>query len=163
MSVDNLTSRVLPFLEKGLPEEVKRPLDTGYVRRMMPLVRERINTLEDAATYADFFFIDELEYETSMLVVKKMTPENSLSALKAAEERLSSLEGFSHDILEEALRHLADDLEIKTGQLFSLLRAATTGRNATPPLFETMAVLGREKCLKRIKAAITRLETNKGL
>lgn len=163
LTVDDLTSRVLPFLEKGLPEDVRRPLDTGYVRQMMPLVQERINTLEDAAIYADFFFVDELEYETSMLVGKKMTPETALAALKAAGERLSTLDSFSHDILEETLRHLADDLEIKTGQLFSLLRVATTGRNATPPLFATMAVLGKERCLKRIKAAITRLETNKGL
>jgi glutamyl-tRNA synthetase len=130
---------------------------------MVPLIRERINTLEEAAAYAEFFFIDSLEYETSMLIGKKMTRVSSLAALKATEERLTSLERFNHDLLEDTLRRLAVDLKLKTGQLFSLLRIATTGRNATPPLFETMAVLGKERCLKRIRMAITRLENNRGL
>ncbi len=160
LDIDDLTQRVLPFLEKGLPPEVKRPLDADYIRRMMPLIRERINTLEEAATYADFFFIDTPEYETSLLIGKKMTGETSLEALKAAEERLAQLAAFDHDILEETLRSLAGELGLKAGQLFGLLRTAATGRTATPPLFETMGVLGKERCLKRIKLAITKLENN---
>ena len=88
-----------------------------------------------------------------------MTAETTLTALKAAEERLSSLESFNHDALEDTLRQLAGNLGLKTGQLFSLLRTATTGRNATPPLFETMTVLGKERCLKRIKVALDKLGT----
>jgi glutamyl-tRNA synthetase len=160
LTVEDLTNRVLPFLEKGLPGEVKRPLDTDYVRQMMPLIRERINTLAEAATYAEFFFIDKLEYEASLLVGKKMTAEDALVALQAAEERLSVLVSFNHNALEDTLRQLAGELGLKTGQLFSLLRTATTGRNASPPLFETMAVLGKERCLKRIKVAISRLGNN---
>jgi glutamyl-tRNA synthetase len=160
LTVEDLTNRVLPFLEKGLPGEVKRPLDTDYVRQMMPLIRERINTLAEAATYAEFFFIDKLEYEASLLVGKKMTAEDALVALQAAEERLSVLVSFNHNALEDTLRQLAGELGLKTGQLFSLLRTATTGRNASPPLFETMAVLGKERCLKRIRVAVVRLGSN---
>jgi glutamyl-tRNA synthetase len=160
LTVEDLTNRVLPFLEKGLPGEVKRPLDTDYVRQMMPLIRERINTLAEAATYAEFFFIDKLEYEASLLVGKKMTAEDALVALQAAEERLSVLVSFNHNALEDTLRQLAGELGLKTGQLFSLLRTATTGRNASPPLFETMAVLGKERCLKRIRVAVARLGSN---
>jgi glutamyl-tRNA synthetase len=123
----------------------------------MPLIRERIITLKDAATYADFFFIDKLEYDAAMLLGKKTTPETALTALKAAQAKLSSLENFSRDLLESTLRHLADDLGIKAGQLFNLLRVATTARDAAPPLFETMEVLGKERCMKRIQAAISRL------
>jgi glutamyl-tRNA synthetase len=129
----------------------------------MPLIRERIKTLKDAATYADFFFVDKLEYEASMLIGKKMTTETALAALKGAEEKLSSLESFDHDLLEDSLRHLADDLGIKTGQLFNVLRVACTARDATPPLFETMVVLGKERCLKRIKIAISKLGNNSNL
>jgi glutamyl-tRNA synthetase len=89
-----------------------------------------------------------------------MNVATALAALKAAEKTLSSLESFNHDLLEDTLRRLAGDLKLKTGQLFSLLRAATTGRNATPPLFETMAVLGKERCLQRIKVAVTKLGNN---
>ncbi len=157
LSVEELTNRVLPFLEKYLPPDVKRPLDINYVRQMTPLIRERINTLKDAATYADFFFIDKLDYDVSKFVDKKTNVETALKALKNAEEKLASLEGFDHNQLEKTLRQLADDLGLKAGQLFNVLRVATTARDAAPPLFETMEVLGKERCLKRIQAAISKL------
>ncbi|MFC1945645.1 glutamate--tRNA ligase [Chloroflexota bacterium] len=160
LAIEDLAARALPFMEKGLPAEVKRPLDTGYLESIMPLIRERVNTLREAAEYADFFFVDTPEYETSLLIGKKMTPEATLEALKAAEGRLSTLASFEHDALEDALRPLAEELGLKAGQLFGVLRTATTGRNATPPLFETMAVLGAERCLKRIGVAIAKLESN---
>src|SRR5208283_3704402 len=81
LSVDDLTGRVFPFMEKDLPPEVKRPLDINYVRQIVPLIRERISTLKDAATYANFFFLDELEYDSAMLIGKKMTAEIAVTAL----------------------------------------------------------------------------------
>ena len=160
MSVEDLTDRVLPFMEKDLPPEIKRPLDINYVKQIIPLIRERIITLKAAATYADFFFIDKLEYDATMLIGKKMTAETTLTALKGTEEKLTSLGSFDRDVLEDTLRHLADDLGLKAGQLFNVLRVATTARDAAPPLFETMAVLGKERCLKRIKVAISKLTNN---
>ena len=160
LSVDDLMGMVLPFMEKDLPPEIRRPIDINYVRQIVPLIRERINTLKDAATYADFFFLDELEYDAAMFTDKKMTAETALTALKAAEEKLSLLERFSPDLLETTLRHLAEELGIKAGQLFNPLRVATTAREAAPPLFETMAVLGKERCLKRIRAALVKLGSN---
>jgi glutamyl-tRNA synthetase len=157
LSVEELTNRVLPFMEKDLPPEVNRPLDVNYIRQIVPLMQPRINTLKDAATYAEFFFIGKLEYDTAKLIAGKMTPEAALAALKTAEEKLSSLESFRRDLLEDMLRHLADELGIKAGQLFNILRVATTARDAAPPLFETMEVLGKERCLNRIKVAISKL------
>jgi glutamyl-tRNA synthetase len=160
LSVDDLTVRVLPFMEKYLPPDIKRPLDINYVRQIVPLIRERIITLKDAAAYASFFFEDNLEYNAAMLIGKKMTLETTIMALKGAEEKLSSLESFNQAVLEDTLRPLADDLGIKTGQLFNPLRVATTAREAAPPLFETMAVLGKERCLKRIRDALAKLAGN---
>jgi glutamyl-tRNA synthetase len=160
LPVEDLTNRVFPFMEKDLPHDVKRPLDISYIRQIVPLIRERINTLKDAATYADFFFVDKLEYEATMLVGKKMTAETALKVLKGSAEKLSSMGDFNRDLLENTLRHLADDLGLKAGQLFNILRVATTARDATPPLFETMEVLGKERCLKRIKVAIYKLSNS---
>jgi len=160
LSYEDLKQKIMPFLESRLPKEVKRPISQQYVRRIVPLIQERINILAEAAIYADFFFIDTPEYDASILVGKKMTRETTLEALKAAEERLSLLESFDHDLLEDTLRCLTVDLGLKTGQFFGLLRVATTGRNATPPLFDTMEVLGREKCLERIRVAIAKLGDN---
>lgn len=160
LPVEDLTDRLLPFMEKDLPPEIKRPLEINYVRQIVPLIRERIVTLKDAAAYADFFFLDKLEYDSAKLTGKKVTAENVLTALKGAENKLSSLESFSPASLEDTLRHLADDLGIKTGELFNPLRVATTARDAAPPLFETMAVLGKERCLTRINAALVKLAAN---
>ncbi|MFC2008070.1 glutamate--tRNA ligase [Chloroflexota bacterium] len=160
LGLEDFTQRAFPFLENGLPEQVKRPLDKSYVRRMMPLVQERINTLAEATTYADFFFLDELEYNVSLLMSKKMSAETTLKALKATEEKLSLLESFDSDSLEGALRPLAEELGLKAGQLFSPLRVSITGRTAAPPLFETMVVLGKERCLDRIRVAVGKLRNN---
>jgi glutamyl-tRNA synthetase len=157
LSYEELLRKIMPFLESILPEEVKRPISEEYVSRIVPLIRERINTMAEAATYADFFFLDELEYDTSLLVGKKMTTETTLKALKAAQEKLSQMESFDHNSLESRLRSLAEELGLKAGQLFNPLRVAITGRTAAPPLFETMVVLGEERCLERIGAAAEKL------
>lgn len=65
---------------------------------------------------------------------------------------------FNTESLEAMLRSLAVKLGLTTGQLFGILRIAVTGRMATPPLFQTMAVLGKERCLKRIEAALNKLK-----
>ena len=157
LSHEELSKKVMPFLGSGLPKKVKRPVPEEYVSRIVPLTRERINTLAEAATYADFFFLDELEYDASLLIGKKMTTETTLKALKAAQEKLTLLESFDHDLLEDTLRSLAEELGLKSGQLFSPLRVAATGRAAAPPLFETMAVLGKDRCLQRLKVALGKL------
>lgn len=156
---DDLATRLLPVLERDLPSSVPRPISREYVRQIVPLIQERINTLNEAAVYADFFFVGEVDYEPASLIGKKMTPESTLNALKAAHAKLEALDGFDHDTLETTLRALAEELGLKAGQLFSPLRGATTGRTAAPPLFETMAVLGKQKCVRRIEAAIARLES----
>jgi glutamyl-tRNA synthetase len=157
LSADDFLRRALPFLEAGLPPEVKRPLDEDIVRRVLPLIQERARTLTEIASLAGFFFIDRLEYETGLLTGDKMTPELAARALTEAKARITGLPSFDHDSLEAALRPLAAELGLKTGQLFGTLRIATTGRTAAPPLFQTMAVLGKERSLERIEAALARL------
>ena len=157
---DDLADRLLPFLDRYLPPEVKRPLDAVYVKEITPLIKERIITLKEAAAYADFFFLDNLTHDAAKFVDKKTDAATALKALKSAEEKLSALDDFNRDQLETTLRSLAETLGIKAGQLFNVLRVAATARDATPPLFETMAALGQDRCLQRIKSAIAVLSKN---
>jgi glutamyl-tRNA synthetase len=157
LAVEDLANKIQPYMEKLLPESVKRPIDASYVKKIAPLIQPRITTLKDAPVYADFFFIDTLEHDPAKFVDKKTDAATALKALQSAEEVLTALGGFDRALLETALRALAEKLGIKAGQLFNALRVATTARDATPPLFETMEVLGRDRCLKRIRAAIDRL------
>ncbi len=157
LGIDDFTRRALPFLEKSLPPQVKRLLDAEYVRRMMPLVQERAKTLAEVPELTEFFFTEELDYDAELLVGKKMTKELTAGALESACQRLEPLSSFDETSLENLLRPLAEELGLKTGQLFGALRTAVTGRTAAPPLFQTMAVLGKERCLNRIDTALAKL------
>jgi len=155
-NAEEFLQRVLPFLEAGLPQGIKRPLSTEYVQQIAPLIQERITTLGEAAEYAEFFFVDELDYDPALLSAD-VTAEAALEALLAADKGLRRLDSFDASSLEGLLRPLASELGLKTGEFFGLLRVATTGRTAAPPLFQTMAILGKERCLKRIEAALREL------
>ena len=157
LSLEDFVQRSLPFLESGLPPEVKRPLSIDYTRQIMPLIQERARTLAEVAELAQFFFVDELDYDSDLLIVKNMNPPSAVKALEASQQRLKQLSLFDTESLEAVLRPLAVELGLKTGQLFGTLRVAVTGRTAAPPLFQTMAVLGKERCLRRIETALDRL------
>ena len=131
--------------------------DEDYVQKVLPLVQERVKTLLEVVELTRFFFVDELEYEPTLLIGKKMDKEATLKSLKAAQDKLKALKSFDADSLEGVLRPLAAELGLKTGQLFGVLRVAVTGQTAAPPLFETMAVLGRECSMKRIAAALSKI------
>ncbi len=149
--------RALPFLESGLPPEVGRPIDKEYAERIAPLIYERVNLLSEVPDRAGFFFVEELDYDPSSLLVKGLDRDRAVASLQACLERLGD-RTFDRSEIEGMLRSLADQMGLKTGTLFGLVRVAVTGRTASPPLFETMAVLGRDRCLRRIEAALVRLQ-----
>ena len=157
LSPEDFVQRALPFLERDLPSEVKRPLSVEYVRQIAPLIQERARTLAEVAEFAGFFFVDKLDYKEHPPIGKNMDAAVAAKALEAAKQKLEPLSSFDEEPLEAVLRPLAEELGLKTGQLFGTLRVAVTGQTAAPPLFQTMAVLGKERCLKRIEAALKSL------
>jgi glutamyl-tRNA synthetase len=152
LPVEELAAKMLPFAcAAGLRAEPEKML------RVAPLVRERIKTLREVATVADFFFVDELPpYDPSELIPQKGDKSLAQTVLVQASDALATA-NFSHAGLETALRGEADRLKIKAGQMFQPVRVAVCGRKNAPPLFETLEVLGREVCLKRIGQAISML------
>ena len=162
MSLEELVERTLPYMERpedmgGLPDSVRRPLERGYTGRVLHLEHERLKTLGEAAEVVSFFFVDKLHYETTMLVQKGMDFDRTRDGLVRARELLNSLAAWKHEEMEPPMRGLAAELGMKPGQLFGAIRVAISGRTATPPLFETMEVLGRERSMARINRAIERL------
>ena len=156
MAPERLTPLVADRLKHDLPEAL--PIDEAHLGRVVPLVQDRLKLLSEARELTGFFLVDEITYDPADLVQKKMDDAGTLRALEAAESRLDSLPGFDAPELEAALRALAEELEVKTGQLFGALRVACTGVKAAPPLFDTMAVLGRERCMTRIANAIAMMQ-----
>ena len=164
MGPEELAERLLPFLERpadegGLPDEVARPLDGAYLGRIIPLVQERIKRLDDGPELVSFFFEEPSTYDPAQLQPKGMDAAGTTAALTVASARLKALGAWTSDSLEGALRPLAEELGIKTGQLFGTLRVAVTGRTAAPPLFETMEALGRERSLNRMRRALAAVES----
>lgn len=162
MSAEELTGQLIPFLASALglsEEEVRARPETAAVA---PLVQERIKTLADAASLVDFLYCETLDYPTEMLLGKNMTASQSLSALRSVRESLQGLDDFQEETLEATLRALADRLGLKAGNLFGIIRVAVTGKSVSPPLFGSMAVLGPERVMSRLDAAIARLESLDG-
>jgi len=153
LPVTEFSRRAVPFLETL---EVNRPLDDHYISRVMPLVQERAKTLAEIQELTGFFFHDKLVYDVHLLL-NKLERQQAVYALQVSLSKLESLELWDSIYLEEIIRPLADELQLKTGVLFGLLRVAITGRTAAPPLFQTMEVLGKEICIRRLRAALVKL------
>jgi glutamyl-tRNA synthetase len=141
------------------------PLADSYLRRMLPLVQERIDTLADFVPYASFFFAGELSYdETALpkLVAADRTPVETAKALRTLlEEHLDLIIDWNAETIEGALRRFLEASGWSTKELFMPVRVAVTGRTATPPLYETMEVLGKERCRRRLRHAMGLLRAMK--
>ena len=153
---EEFTRRAMPFLERDLPAEINRPLDTDYIRQIMPLIQERARTLAEVPQLSEFFFVDELEYDIGLLL-GKIEKAEAIKSLRASVAKMDDLKDWDATALEAVVRPLADELKLKTSVFFGLLRVAVTGRTAAPPLFQTMDVLGKERCLKRLIIALDKL------
>ena len=148
LPVEELADRIAPPLSAAGFQPTREKL-----LAVAPLIQERITTLPDAATAADFFFQDDLPpYAAAELIPKKGDAAMALKVLEAASQALESSE-FNREALETTLRAAAEGLGVKAGQMFAPIRVAVTGRKVSPPLFETLEVLGQETCLKRIDQA----------
>jgi len=144
MPVEELAKQLLPFVPNA---------EFSKMLRVAPLIQERIKLLRDAATTADFFFVDQLApYDSAELIPQKGDKAMALVVLKRAADVLATVD-FKHDALDQALRAAAQELKIKPGQMFQPIRVAVCGRKNAPPLFETLEVLGRETTLKRVDVA----------
>ena len=162
LSLDDLTERVMPFLASaGLiapgPFGPGHP-DFARVRPAVALLKDRIETLAEAPGLMTYFLLPDLElYDPALLMPKKMTREQALAALEAVAAILPEADVDNEEATEARFRALADELGLKAGSLFMLVRVAVTGRTQSPGLFETLRVIGAERVRARVADAIERL------
>jgi glutamyl-tRNA synthetase len=154
----DLAERVVPFLQRSgaLPAA-----PTAEQRRLLlsaaPLVQERMTVLEEAPGMLGFLVVapDAFAFDDDAVA---SLGEDAGSVLAAAQEALSGMAGWAHTGIEEALRSaLVDGLGLKPKNAFTPVRVAVTGRRVSPPLFESMELLGRELSVERIAALQARL------
>jgi len=152
MSLSELAERVRPFLDRAGIVANDPPLES-----VLPLIHERLKRLGEAPELLGFFYADQPTYADALLVPKGLDRSTAASLLGEATTIVSGAPSFDHASLEASLRELAANLGVKTGQLFMSLRVASTFSNVSPPLFETMEVLGRQRVVERLELAKARL------
>ena len=140
-------------------------LSDDYLLKILPLAHERIDTLADFIAYAEFFFVGDVEYDEAIrpkMVGKGLTPPQMAKVFRELlEEGLDPILDWKIETVEAAIRGFAERRELSPKQLFMPVRIAVTGRTATPGLFDTMAVLGKELCRRRLRCAMDVLRSMK--
>ncbi len=152
LTIDEFLNWALPFLTKagvitGSVEEI------ALVKQALPLIQERIIMLSEVPAMLKFLFVKEFAVEADS--VSKITDDASKQVLKRSLAELEPLTTWSHESIEAALRSsLIEDMGLKPRIAFGAVRIATTGSTISPPLFESMELLGKEASLARIRAGI---------
>src|SRR5829696_4977106 len=162
LDAEDLIERLQPFLEAdrdaGRIDHVPAP---EQLRPLVRIIQERLPTLGAIGELIGFLWLDHVTLDPAMLVPKRWDEATTLSALRAARAAIVDSIGpvsFEADELEPPLRALADSNGWKAGDLFMAIRVAVTGRTATPPLFDSLVALGRDRVLARLDSAISTLE-----
>jgi glutamyl-tRNA synthetase len=155
LPLDEMTERVLPFLERAGVMDPKNLPDRQLLDQAMPLVGERINKLTEAVDMLGFLFVDEAAFTRDEADSAKLLTEDGLAVVRSAYDALAGLETWSTAAIQDALQAaLVDGLGLKPRNAFGPVRVAVTGRRVSPPLFESMELLGRERSLGRLQGAL---------
>jgi glutamyl-tRNA synthetase len=151
-----LTENLVPFLAAaGLISEPPLPPERDKLAAATPLIQERINTLSEAVGLLAFLFLPD---DKITIAPDAGLSADSIPTLTAAYEALAALNDFDAAAVESALRTaLVEQLGLKPRLAFGPVRAAVTGSRVSPPLFESIELLGRQSTLARIAAALTEL------
>ena len=149
LTIEDLARRIKPYLvEAGLE------VDNETLLKVTPLIRERLVTLDDSIAFAGFFFKDHVEPNPDELIAKELDAKQSAEIARKTLEILSSLPDLSHSVAEPPMREFVEKSGWSANQVFGILRVAVTGQKVSPPLFESMEIIGKEKVLERLQNAI---------
>jgi glutamyl-tRNA synthetase len=150
LTVEEMTERVTPYLQAaGVLGEPVTDEQAALLAKAMPLVNERINKLTEAVDMLGFLFLPEVAYDEAD--VAKLLDDQGLEVVDAARAALADVDPWTTEAIEAALRaRLVEELGLKPRLAFGPVRVAITGRRVSPPLFESMELLGRDESLRRM-------------
>jgi glutamyl-tRNA synthetase len=153
LQTDDLAARLKPYFLKENLE-----VDNDTLLRVIPLIRERLVTLDDCLPFAAWFFKENVSPKPEELIAKNLNAAQSAQIAGKAYTVLAALPEISPATAEPPMRALVEELGLSPNLVFGILRAAVTGQTVSPPLFESMEIVGKEKVLERLKQAIGMLE-----
>jgi glutamyl-tRNA synthetase len=155
MTDEQLALRLRPWVPSAVGD--------ADLLRLVPLIKERLVRLSDVNALVSFVWEpDEVVaswYDAALLSPKKGGPAEARAALERARGVLAELDDadFGADVLEQRCRAAAEAAGMKAGDFFSPIRVAVTGRTVSPPLFDSLELLGRDRSLDRLEAALEKL------
>ncbi|MEY2695575.1 MAG: hypothetical protein RLZZ72_831 [Actinomycetota bacterium] len=153
LEADDFEARILPYLQSaGVLPAAPTAEQLALLHKLAPLVQERITVLSEAAGMLGFMFLsdDQLTFEEDAL---SQLPENAKLIIETAITALRELDDFTTDSIQATLNEaLVDGLGEKPRNAFGPIRTAFSGRRVTPPLFECMEFLGKERSISRLEA-----------
>ena len=148
LSQAQLKEKILPFVPADFPQD--------KLEQVLPLIHERLVTLADFSALTKFFY-SKIDYPLDLLMKKANSTDLVRDQLSQSLVLIEALEPWTVQNLEDVIRNLQEKNDWHRGQYFMMLRIATTGEKATPPLFETMIVLGKDLVINRLKEALKKL------
>ncbi len=156
ITLEDMTERVIPFLHAaGVVSEPITADERSLLAEAMPLVNERMNKLSEAPDLLGFLFVADEDFERNPDDVAKVLDDDGRAVVQASFDALSGLVSWTTEAIEEALRTaLVEKLGLKPRNAFGPVRVAITGRRISPPLFESLELLGRERSLARLDGAL---------
>ena len=155
LTVADLTQRMVPHLQSaGILGEQVSDEQLALLANATPLVHERMTTLGESVEMLGFLFMDDATFAVDPDDAAKLLNEDGRSVVKAAHDALAVLSSWDTTSIDEALRSaLVEDLGLKPRHAFGPVRVAVTGRRISPPLFESLELLGRDRSLSRLSRA----------
>lgn len=172
LETEEFVRRFIEWLDKYCPPEKRKEnievvegvkSDKRFLKSIVPLIRERVSTWVDALTMINFFYSRTIDYKEDGLKYIKSAKSNKMLKDGLVALRIAFKKPWrGHEDWEKRIRITADKLGWKHGDLFMALRIAVTGSHISPPLFESMELLGYEKCMRRIDEYVRWLVSNNG-
>ncbi len=153
LGVPERTDRVLPLLrEAGLVESDPTGAERAWIESVVGVIDDRLKTLRDILEFDWFFLASDVGYD-SMAVSKVLSKPGAGDILAGLQRELSQTTDWSPTSLEDTIRSFAEAVGLSAGKVIQPLRVAVTGSTASPGMFETLSLLGRDRVLRRIEKA----------
>lgn len=159
LEIAHLIDLLIPYLKRWEKKIAMR--GQRWFEELVSLYQIRIKTLEEFAKEGDFFFKENITIHEDAKRILKM--EGTKEILLLAKEVLASIEPFEKDAIEKGIRGLAASLKVKGADVIHPIRVAITGKTSSPPIFDTIYLLGKEKVLLRLNRVLKRLKFRKGI
>lgn len=156
LSLDEMTDRVLPYLKSaGVVSDPVSDADAQLLEQAMPLVAERINKLTESVDMLGFLFVGEEDFTVDPADAEKLLNDDGRAVVRRAMLKLETLTEWSTAAIQDALQaELVEAMGLKPRNAFGPVRVAISGRRVSPPLFESMELLGRDRSLGRLQRAL---------